>query len=560
MAHLSWNLSALIGLGAIALCTHGLVGAQEPDGDLKTRAIGVPPAIRAAAAQERRSQVAAEPRRMALVIGNADYRNVAKLVNPRNDASSLCEALRALSFEVQCEFDVANRRAFREAVRKFTEKLTPTTAAFFYFAGHGVQIAGENYLLPIGIDARSTADIEDEAVNLGYLLRSLEEARSSPNIVVLDACRDNPFPTLRSGTIARGLARVDPPVGTMLVYATAPNGVALDGTERNGVFTKHLLQSLPVPGQGLDVLFQTVARAVEEESRSLGRVQVPYRSSSFSGDFCLAGCDRPEVAAQLERIKQEREEAEKRIAHLTQENARLQKVASSRNEHVVELERRIETFKSQASRSATDRNAEATAQLATLEAALGRALAEQADAEQRRAEIKARESEIAQLRFQINDLSSKAKQLEDYRRQVQILEKQSADADVRLRAITEENDRLRRHAMERTANVEALERQIKELNSTVRQHGDAGNAKEGELARLRRALEQAHADKAAEEKLRVQIATRESEIARLQDQMRQMQQKGQDLEAQRRELDRQLRERAAVPSPTTTRSVVIPSF
>jgi len=492
-----------------------------------------------------------------LVIGNSDYRHVAKLVNPRNDAADICETLRSLSFDVKCELDVVSRRAFRDAIRAFTEKLTPTATALFYFAGHGVQISGENYLLPVGIDARSTADIEDEAVNLGYVLRSLEESRSSPNIVVLDACRDNPFPRLRSGNIARGLARVDPPVGTVLVYATAPNGVALDGTERNGVFTKHLLKHLPVQGQVLDALFQTVAKSVEEEARSLGRIQVPYRSSSYAGDFCMAGCERPEVTAQLDRINKEREDAASRIESLAAENVRLQRIASTHNDRVIELERRIETLKAQASRT-EDRSISAGAQIATLEAALGTALAERANSDQRRSEIMAREKEIAQLRSQMEELGTKAAQLEDYRRQVHLLEAQSAATNKRVQEILEENDRLRQQAIERSTNIRSMEERIKALSATVAKQGNTDNAASSELERLRNALEEARADQNRAETLKMHIAKREYEISTLKEQMQQLQAKGQELDAQRRELDRQLRERAAAPPPI--RTMVVPSF
>jgi len=490
--------------------------------------------------------------RVALVIGNASYQNVLQLANPRNDARDVCETLRALLFDVVCQFDIPSRNAFREVVRSFAAKLGPQTAAFFYYAGHGVQVNGENYLLPTAIAARSIADIEDEGLNLSYVLRSLEEARSSPNIVVVDACRDNPFTTLRFRGGAKGLARVDPPVGTILVYATAPNGVALDGRGRNGVFTKHLVRRMTEPGHRLDALFQGVARSVEEEARGFGIEQVPYRSSSYSGEFCLAGCDNPNVAAQIELIKQQSEDAAKRIAILTEENARLRQQAGERTSRIVELEARIDSLSREVALAGRITDG-AAAELSRLQAALDAARAEQGAAEQQRSAVAMREGEIAQLKSQMEDLRQQAHQLEEYRRQVYSLERQSDETAKRMLALSAENDRLRQQAEERRSNIAQLEARIQTLSSqgAAVSREDANTRRE--LEQLRAALDRARSEQKNTDGLKREIATRESEIATLKTRMTEIEEKAQQLEA-----NRQLDQRAK--SSLSSRPVVVPSF
>src|SRR5207244_2776858 len=125
-------------------------------------------------------------------------------------------------------------------------------ATFFYFAGHGVQVEGENYLLPTAVAARTEGDLQFGGLSLNYVMRTLRDSGGAPNIVVVDACRDNPFNATQASLTKRGLARIDPPLNTVLVYATAPDRPALDGEGHNSLFAKHLLQQLPVPGAKVD--------------------------------------------------------------------------------------------------------------------------------------------------------------------------------------------------------------------------------------------------------------------------------------------------------------------
>lgn len=269
--------------------------------------------------------------RVALVVGNGTYRSLPRLRNPAHDAIDLCTVLRDLQFDVHCLTDVADRAEFRRVLRDFASRLGPGTMAVFYYAGHAVQLRGDNYLLPTMVSPSSQIELEDDSVALSHVLRLLEDARSAPNLIILDACRDDPFRRDGPVQVNPGLARVDPPVGSLLVFATAPGRTALDGDGRNGLFTKHLLTHLRHPNVPLSELLQQVASDVEREAREKYRTQqVPYRSFSYSGTLCLADCDDARASAQLAELKRRSEQAAERIRALSIENARLSEAARAR--------------------------------------------------------------------------------------------------------------------------------------------------------------------------------------------------------------------------------------
>jgi hypothetical protein len=362
-----------------------------------------------------------DTKRFALVIGNSSYRRLQTLNNPRNDAADICAKLQTLKFEVQCKNDIPSRNEFQRTISNFSTKISPGTTVFFYYAGHGVQINGENYLLPTSLDASTAADVEDEGLSLSFIFRMFEEARSSPNIVVLDACRTNPFPRKISGVSSKGLARVEPPIGTILVYATSPNGVALDGEGRNGLFTKHLLENLSKPGHKLDELFQLVSKGVEDEARKHYQFeQTPYRSSSYSGAYCLAGCDNPLVALQIEQFKKLSEEAARRVQTLSDENAQLRRKFEGSDSYVRDLESKI-------SRLTNDESNTSVKELSRLRSALDGVRKDQQAVEKQRAEYAERDREIAALKDKVSAFDYKAQQLEEYRKQVQELQKENAE-------------------------------------------------------------------------------------------------------------------------------------
>jgi hypothetical protein len=250
-------------------------------------------------------------KRAALVIGNSAYEKVPKLANAVNDAVDICHALVRMDFRASCYYDLSSRRESREAIQRFVQSLSRTDTVFIYYAGHGVQSANENYLLPTSVDPRSVADIEEDGLGLSYVLRSLEEARSGPNIVILDACRETLLSTRLRG-LGRGLAATEPPANTILVYATAPNQNAYDSAgsrSRNGLFAKHLLLHMNKSGLSVDQLFGIVAESVQKEAQENNVYQLPYRNSAISASYCLAGCANPleEINAQLQRRIEELE-------------------------------------------------------------------------------------------------------------------------------------------------------------------------------------------------------------------------------------------------------------
>ena len=225
------------------------------------------------------SQLALAQKRIALVIGNSDYKDV-PLTNPVNDAEDISAALRETGFDVYTYTNV-NRKQMREAIRVFGDNLRQADVGLFYFAGHGIQIKGRNYLVPLAIDVRAADEVQDESIDASAVLRKMESAGNAVNIVILDACRNNPFArSFRS--LDSGLARMEGPVGSFIAYATAPGSVAADGEGRNGVYTSYLLKALRQPGLTIEQVFKQVRIGVKEETSGM---QIPWESSSLMGDF-----------------------------------------------------------------------------------------------------------------------------------------------------------------------------------------------------------------------------------------------------------------------------------
>ncbi len=215
----------------------------------------------------------------ALIIGNSAYAE-APLRNPANDAEDMSAALEKLGFQVELLKD-SNRREMRAAARRFGDALRSGGVGLFYFAGHGIQLKGKNYLVPLKADIRDEFDVEDEALHIGMVLSAMERASNRLNIVILDACRNNPYArSFRSSS--RGLAMMDAPRGTLIAYSTAPGQVAADGAGRNSPYTGTLLPALQLEGLEVEKVFKRVRIKVIEET---ARRQVPWESSSLTGDF-----------------------------------------------------------------------------------------------------------------------------------------------------------------------------------------------------------------------------------------------------------------------------------
>lgn len=235
----------------------------------------------------------AQERRVALVIGNGDYQAATKLINPVNDAADIGEVLAGLGFDVEVRID-ADLDTMEKAVLRFGNKLAGSTdsVGFFYYAGHGVQSNGENYLIPV--DARLSAEsmLRIRAIPLQFVLDSIGEAGNKLNIIVLDACRDNPFSWARSS--ARGLAVVGiQPAASIVVYSTSAGKVAQDGTGRNGTFTEELLRHLPTPG--LDIM-EVLRRTGQDVQAKTASAQIPAIYSQFFGFLQLVPGEAPAMA------------------------------------------------------------------------------------------------------------------------------------------------------------------------------------------------------------------------------------------------------------------------
>jgi uncharacterized caspase-like protein len=175
-------------------------------------------------------------RKVALIIGNGEYSS-SPLANSVNDANDIADALQDCGFTIIKRIN-ANRSQMREAVRLFGREINEGAIGLFYYAGHGMQVSGENFLVPIGAEVASEDEVEDECLKVSSILRKMETAGNRLNIIILDACRNNPFGrSFRSGNM--GLAKMDAPTGSILAYATAPGSVAADGSERNGLYTSN---------------------------------------------------------------------------------------------------------------------------------------------------------------------------------------------------------------------------------------------------------------------------------------------------------------------------------
>jgi Caspase domain len=222
-------------------------------------------------------------RRLALIIGNASY-PTAGLKNPVNDATDIATALRAMGFEVINALN-ADRRKMNEAIDDFGSRLKNYQLGFFYYAGHGLQVKGENYLVPIDAVPKSQGEVEYECYPVGKILAKMEEAANQANIIVLDACRDNPLQRSWSrSTGSNGLANINAPQGTFIGFATSPGSTAADGTGRNGVYTGALLEHIRKPNLTVDQLFNAVNGTVKRLTNNL---QVPWKASSMSEDLYL---------------------------------------------------------------------------------------------------------------------------------------------------------------------------------------------------------------------------------------------------------------------------------
>ena len=227
--------------------------------------------------------------RSALVIGNAKYKR-SPLQNPVNDARAVAKVLKdALGFDYVKKIENTKTSQLGRAIQRFTERMRKKGGlAVVYYSGHGMELSGENYLIPVDLDARIEADIEyGGGFKLNRLLHSLKRA-NGPNIIILDACRDNPFRSFVKSTKG-GLASTDAPVGSLIAYAAAPGKQAADGGRGLGPFTEALLRYLPKRGVEIEKVLKSARADVVMVTKSSSHPQVPWSASSLIGDIFLGG-------------------------------------------------------------------------------------------------------------------------------------------------------------------------------------------------------------------------------------------------------------------------------
>ncbi|MDB5770382.1 MAG: peptidase caspase catalytic subunit p20 [Burkholderia sp.] len=228
-------------------------------------------------------------RRVALVIGNGAYQHAPRLPNPTNDARRMAEILRGAGFDVILGLNL-DRRAMDERLRSFGDRLDGGRLGLVFYAGHGLQVGGESYLMPVDARLERERDVEFEAVPVARVLRVAESAAQA-SLIFLDACRDNPLARslarsmgTRSAAVSPGLAQIHGGVGTLVAYATQPGNVALDGEGPHSPFTAALVQHIATPGLEIGLVMRRVRESV---LIATGRRQVPWDHSSLTGEIVL---------------------------------------------------------------------------------------------------------------------------------------------------------------------------------------------------------------------------------------------------------------------------------
>jgi len=239
-------------------------------------------------------------KRVALVIGNSEYATQMRLLNPRNDAQDMADALKSLGFEVFLRVD-ADQQGFTRALEDFTRAVAGADIGLFFYAGHGMQYSGSNYLMPVGARLQDEVSVRFELIPLDEIQRALDRS-AGVRILILDACRNNPLAaeltrsmraSNRDASIPRGLARIEQARGTVVAYSTQANEIAEDGSARNSPFTRALLENLREPGLEIGAMFRKVAARVYETTHGK---QVPELSISLLSEVFL---NRNETDAQV---------------------------------------------------------------------------------------------------------------------------------------------------------------------------------------------------------------------------------------------------------------------
>ena len=356
-------------------------------------------------------QVSYSSRRVALVIGNNAYPGT-PLRNAVNDAQAVARTLKDLGFQVDLATDI-NLRAMETAVDRFVKALRPGDVGLFYYSGHGMQIDGENFLIPTSFEAQDKAEAKYQAYSAERVHDRMQQSGVRLNIMMLDACRDNPFGRVRSG--ARGWAAMSAAGGSFFAFATAPGATAADNpADGNGLFTKHLLDALQRPNLKLSEVFDQVREQVYRASR--GR-QHPWVGSSVIGEFVFrdAGIEErraAEVRAEVARLEAELARREAEAARTRTEQQRLE---SERQAEEIKARLKLEKLEQERLKQEAERRA-------GVEAEQRRLAQEQAGREaDRKRRQQEEESRLAELRTKVEGLKPEGMSLAQARREVAAL-------------------------------------------------------------------------------------------------------------------------------------------
>jgi uncharacterized caspase-like protein len=424
-------------------------------------------------------------KRVALVIGNSDYDARLKLLNPQNDAQDMADSLRSLGFDVILRINT-DRQGFLLALAEFSRAMTGAEIGLFFYAGHGIQFNGSNYLMPVGAQLQDEVSIRFELVALEEVQRALDGS-AGVKILVLDACRNNPLTAEltrsmrarnRDAAITRGLARIEQARGTVVAYATQANEVAEDGAARNSPFTRALLDSLREPGLEIGAMFRKVARRVYETT---GGKQVPELSISLLSEVYLnrnetdaqawarvrAANDPAGVRDFLDRFPNSFYAADARLRlDMLEREARTRQLDRERADRERELRDRmaaLEIERLQAEMSL--RAAERAAQDAT-----ERLREEQAERERLAAEVVARQRAVADLTGQLREESQR-----------------------RSRISAEATDRERELRVHLADAEQASRKAAADLAARARASAEEASAKDQQIATIEQARRQAEA-------------------------------------------------------------------
>lgn len=361
--------------------------------------------------------------RFALVVGNSAYQHTAALPNPINDARDVAAALKAAGFGVTEALD-ADKAKLDAALRTFTEKLSGADVALFFYAGHGLQLGLQNYLVPIDAKLERERDLEFEAMKLDFVLRQMEiDREGKTSIVILDACRDNPLARnlarsmgTRSTAVGRGLAAAPTGLGTFIAFSTQPGNVALDGTGRNSPFTAALVKQIGLKGRNLPA---TMIEVRNEVVATTDGQQVPWDHSAMTRDFYFLPADAApgtgsiaaapaatsdDVAALKERLRKLEEDAQRRESVLTAptaapsaaaQQADALKLAETRK-RVLDLEELVKSLSRQREQAQSAADSTRTGSAVAIDAA-DRLVKIDAEIARRQADLRAVNAEVAAL-------------------------------------------------------------------------------------------------------------------------------------------------------------------